>query len=145
MMSLIKKSRLQYDETREPRMVRLRRSSRHPALESEYVKNYNMEEHILYRKEEIKNVYETYQHYKNSSEIIHWLGKNCLAYSEESSYDMLGIYLVGDSNRDEIVDSKKIMECRLNIKDKNLTKVELYQRHCGKLLDDYSYKMLSNV
>ena len=103
-MSLIKKSRLQYDKMREPRMVRLRRSSRHPSVETGYVKNYNMEEHILYRKEEIKNVYETYQYYQNSSEIIYWLGKNCLAYREESSYDMLGIYLIGDSNIDETID-----------------------------------------
>tara|TARA_A100001011_G_C14273837_1_gene828230 strand:- start:234 stop:668 length:435 start_codon:yes stop_codon:yes gene_type:complete len=144
-MSLIKKSRLQYDKMREPRMVRLRRSSRHPSVETGYVKNYNMEEHILYRKEEIKNVYETYQYYQNSSEIIYWLGKNCLAYREESSYDMLGIYLIGDSNIDETIDSKKIMECRLNIKDKNMTKVELYQLYCVNLLDDYSYQMLSNV
>lgn len=144
-MSLIKKSRLQYDKMREPRMVRLRRSSRHPSVETGYVKNYNMEEHILYRKEEIKNVYETYQYYQNSSEIIYWLGKNCLAYREESSYDMLGIYLIGDSNIDETIDSKKIMECRLNIKDKNMTKVELYQLYCVNLLDDYSYQILSNV
>ena len=144
-MSLIKKSRLQYDKMREPRMVRLRRSSRHPSVETGYVKNYNMEEHILYRKEEIKNVYETYQYYQNSSEIIYWLGKNCLAYREESSYDMLGIYLIGDSNIDETIDYKKIMECRLNIKDKNMTKVELYQLYCVNLLDDYSYQILSNV
>ena len=144
-MNLITKSRYQYEEMREPRMVRLRRSSRYPRVETVYVNNYNMEEHILYRKEEIKNVCETYKYFKNSSEIIHLLGKKCCAYSEESSYDMLGIYLIGYSNRDEIIDSKKIMECRLNVKDKNLTKVEIYQRHCGNLLDDYSYKMLSNV
>ena len=144
-MNLIKKSRLKYDEMREPRKVRLRRSSRHPILETAFINNYKMEEHILYRKEEIKNVYETYQYYKNSNEIIYWLGKKCVAYSVESCDDMLGIYLVGDSNKDERIDSKKIMECRLNIQDKNLTKREMYGRHCMNLLDDYSYKMLSNV
>lgn len=143
--SMIRKSLEIYDEFREPRVPRLRRSSRHDKMEREYIKIYNMEEHILYRKQEISSIYLTYQYYKYQNEILYWLNKKCGMYTEESSYELLGCYLIGESETSPKGDSKKIMEYRLNLKDKNLTIGEIYVCHCMSLFDHFSYMLLSNV
>ena len=85
-----------YEEYREPRDLRLRRSSRHENLEREYQKVYNIEEHILYRKQEI-SIHQTYQYYKYEKEWLYCLNKKCGIYTEESVYELLGLYLVGES------------------------------------------------
>lgn len=142
---MIRKSCEVYEIYREPRRLRLRRSSRHEELEKEYIKKYNIEEHILYRKQELGSIYQTYQYYKYQDKIMNLLNKKCGLYRDESIYDMLGCYLIGESNVEEKKDSKKIMECRLNLKDKNLTVGEIYVLHCVSLLDHCSYMLLSNV
>ena len=144
-MSMIKKSHEIYEKFREPRRCRLRRSSRRPDIESEYVKIYNMEEHILYRKQEIASIHQTYQYYKMCDELIYWLSKICGVYSKESGYDLLGCYIIGEAVVEDGYESKKIMECRLNLKDKDLTKGEIYVMHCANLPEMYSYLMLTQV
>lgn len=144
-MSMIKKSREYYEENREPRKLRIRRSSRNIKIEEQYKKIYNMEEHILYRKEEIRNIHKLYEYYKVCDEVMYWLGRKCRVYNKESLYEMLEIYLVGNIKPYEKEDSKKIMEYRLNLKDKNLTRGEIYICHCLSLHDNYSYMMLTNV
>ena len=134
-----------YEEYREPRDLRLRRSSRHENLEREYQKVYNIEEHILYRKQEISSIHQTYQYYKYEKEWLYCLNKKCGIYTEESVYELLGLYLVGESMVERKQDMKKIMECRLNLKDKNLTMGEIYVCHCMNLLDHYSYMLLTNI
>lgn len=142
---MLKRSVETYEKCREPRKLRLRRSSRHNSLECEYIKNYNIEEHVLYRTHELASIYQTMQYFKYKAEILHWLKKKCCIYTEESSYEMLGCYLIGESKTEKTKDGKKIMECRLNLKDKNLTKGEIYVCHCMNLLDNYSYFILSNI
>ena len=142
---MIRKSCRLYEEFREPRELRLRRSSRHPRLEEEYLKIYNIEEHVLYRKQELASIYQTYQYYKYESEVLYWLNKMCGIYTEESGYELLGRYLIGESNTEKKEDSKKIMECRLNLKDKNLRVGEIYVCYCMNLLDHFSYTVLSNL
>jgi len=134
-----------YEEFREPRHLRLRRSSRHENLEREYQKIYNIEEHILYRKQEISSIYQTYQYYKYEKKILHWLKKKCYIYSTDIGYELLGCYLIGESCLEKKEDSKKIIECRLNLKDKNMTLGELYVCYCMNLLDHYSYMLLTNI
>lgn len=142
---MIRKSCRLYEEFREPRKLRLRRSSRHPRLEEEYLKIYNIEEHVLYRKQELASIYQTYQYYKYEGKVLRWLNKKCGIYTEESGYELLGRYLIGESNIEEKEDSKKIMECRLNLKDKNLRVGEIYVCYCMNLLDHFSYTVLSNL
>lgn len=143
--NMIAKSRKLYDEFREPRMLRLRRSSGNEQLETKYITTYNIEEHILYRKQELASIYQTYQYCKYGEKIMEWLGSKCSAYTEESIYDMLGCYLIGESNVEKKADSRKIMEYRLNLKDKNQGKDNIYASHCINLLDHYSYLILLNL
>lgn len=148
MKKSIKECKELYEELRECRMLRLRRSSRHPKIEEAYMLIYNIEEHILYRKSEISSIYSMYMYYKNVKEMLYWLRKKCKVYVLESSFEMLGIYLVGENNVEKKVDSKKIMECRLNLKDKNLTKGEIYTYHCMELeniMDRFSYNILAHM
>jgi len=142
---MIRKSCELYEEFREPRHLRLRRSSRHHRLEEEYIKNYNIEEHVLYRKQELASICQTYKYYKYEKEILHYLNKKVGIYTEENIYELLGRYLIGESNNDKKGDSKKIMEYRLNLKDKNLRVGEIYVCHCPNLLDHFSYMVLSNT
>ena len=142
---MIRKSCELYEEFREPRHIRLRRSSRHHRLEEEYIKNYNIEEHVLYRKQELASICQTVQYYKYEKEILHYLNKKVGIYTEENIYELLGRYLIGESNNDKKGDSKKIMEYRLNLKDKNLRVGEIYVCHCPNLLDHFSYMVLSNT
>lgn len=148
MTKTIKECKELYEELRECRALRLRRSSRHPKIEDAYLKIYNMGEHILYRKSEISSIYSMYMYYKNVEETLYWLRKRCNIYVMESSFEILGIYLVGEKNGGEKVDSKKIMECRLNLKDNDLTKSEIYVCHCMDLMnimDRYGYNILANI
>ena len=107
--------------------------------------NYNIEEHVLYRKQELASIYQTNQYYKYKPEILYWLNKMCGLYTEESSYEVLCRYLIGESNKEKKKDSKKIMECRLDLKDKNLSVGEIYVCHCMNLSDHHSYTILSKV
>ncbi len=144
----IKECKELYEELRECRMLRLRRSSRHPKIEEAYLAIYNIEEHILYRNSEISSIYSIHMYYKNVKEMLYWLRKKCKVYVLESSFEMLGIYLVGENNVEKKIDSKKIMECRLNLKDKNLTKGEIYTVHCMELeniMDRFSYNILAHM
>ena len=142
---MIRKSCRLYEEYREPRKLRLRHSSRHPRLEEEYLKIYNIEEHVLYRKQELASIYQTYQYYKFKPEILYWLNKKCGIYTEENSYELLGCYLIGERETEKKEDSKKIMECRLNLKDKNLGVGEIYVCYCINLLEHFSYRILTNI
>lgn len=142
---MIRKSCRLYEEYREPRKLRLRHSSRHPRLEEEYLKIYNIEEHVLYRKQELASIYQTYQYYKYEGKVLRWLNKKCGIYTEESVYELLGRYLIGESNTEKKEDSKKIMECRLNLKDKNLGVGEIYVCYCINLLEHFSYRILTNI
>lgn len=145
-MSLIKLSGKMYEELRVPRMCRLRRSSRRPEIESQYIKKYNTEEHLIYRTQEIRAVYQIYQYYKLQDEITYWLSKKCGLYNKETVYSLIGCYLVGETEEPySSYESKKIMELRLNIKDKNMTKGEMYIMCCGNLPDTYSYNILTNM
>tara|TARA_Y100000389_G_C17406456_1_gene488352 strand:+ start:975 stop:1403 length:429 start_codon:yes stop_codon:yes gene_type:complete len=142
---MIRKSCKLYEDFREPRVLRLRRSSCDEELENEYIKVYNIEEHILYRKQELSNIYHTYQYYKYKNEIQYWLNKKCGIYTDYNEYELLGCYLIGESSTEGKEDSKKIMECRLNIKDKNLTAMDIHLCYCIKLLDQFSYYILLNI
>lgn len=143
---MIRRSRELYDDLREPRRIRLRRSSRHPEIEIQYIKKYNTEEHLLYRKQEISSVYQMYQYYKSQDEITYWLSKKCCAYNKETWHDLMGCYLKYDiEESDAAYESKRIMECRLNIKDKGMTKGEIYALYCPNLVDIYSYIILTNL
>ena len=82
---------------------------------------------------------------KYEKEILHYLNKKVGIYTEENIYELLGHYLIGESNTDKKGDSKKIMEYRLNLKDKNLRVGEIYVCHCPNLLDHFSYMVLSNT
>ena len=89
-----------------------------------------------------------YMYYKNIEETLYWLRKRCKIYVLESSFEMLGIYLVGENTVEKKVDSKEIMECRLNLKDKNLTKGEIYTYHCMELeniMDRFGYNILAHM
>tara|TARA_Y100000389_G_scaffold204838_1_gene260053 strand:- start:367 stop:813 length:447 start_codon:yes stop_codon:yes gene_type:complete len=148
MKKTIKECKELYEELRECRMLRLRRSSRHSKIEETYMLIYNIEEHILYRKSEISSIYSMYMYYKNIEETLYWLRKRCKIYVLESSFEMLGIYLVGENTVEKKVDSKEIMECRLNLKDKNLTKGEIYTYHCMELeniMDRFGYNILAHM
>ena len=142
---MIRKSCKLYEETRNPRMLRLRRSSGNETLENEYINMYNIEEHVLYRKQEVSNIYHTYQYYKYKNEIQYWLNKKCEIYADDTEYELLGCYLIGESSTEEKEDSKKIMECRLNIKDKSLTKMDIHVNYCMNLFDRFSYYILLNI
>ena len=74
-----------------------------------------------------------------------WLNKICGVYNDDSEYELLGKYLIGESNVEKKADSKKIIECRLNLKDKKMRLGELYACHCMNLLDHFSYKLLIHV
>ena len=87
---MIRKSCEIYECFREPRHLRLRRSSRRKKIEDEYIKIYNMEEHILYRKQELGSIHQTLEYYKNKNEILFWLNKICGVYSDDSEYELLG-------------------------------------------------------
>ena len=142
---MIRKSCEIYEEFREPRNLRLRRSSWNERMEREYIKIYNIEEHMLYRKQELSSIWQNYYYYKYLDEIIHYLSAKCRVYTKYSVYEMLGCYLIGESNTEKMGDSKKIMEYRLNLKDKNLTLGEIYVCHCMNLPDCYSFLMLTNI
>ena len=58
---------------------------------------------------------------------------------------VVGFVLGRESMVERKQDMKKIMECRLNLKDKNLTMGEIYVCHCMNLLDHYSYMLLTNI
>ena len=100
-------------------------------------------------------------YYKNVKEMLYWLRKRCKVYVLESSFEMLGIYLVGENNVEKKIDSKKIMECRLNLKDNfndskiNITRltndmlifgycfignIEVYKNVCESLIEIYQNK-----
>jgi len=142
---MIRRSCEVYESFREPRHLRLRRSSRRKEIEDEYIKIYNMEEHILYRKQELGSIHQTLEYYKNKNKILIWLNKICGVYNDDSEYELLGKYLIGESNVEKKADSKKIIECRLNLKDKKMRLGELYACHCMNLLDHFSYKLLTHV
>ena len=144
MKKSIKECKDLYEEFRNCRILRLRRSSRHPKIEEAYLKIYNIEEHILYRKCEISSIYSIYIYYKNVEELMYWLRKKCKIYVRETSFELLGKYLVGENDQKR-VDSKKIMEYRLNLKDKNLRNGEIYVVYCMNLTDSFSYHILANM
>jgi len=104
-----------------------------------------MEEHILYRKQELVCIHQTLKYYKNKNEILYWLNKICGVYGDDSEYELLGKYLIGEWNVEKKGDSKKIIECRLNLKDKNLTLGEIYACYCMNLSDNFSYWLLINI
>jgi hypothetical protein len=145
--NMIRKSCKLYEGLRKPRMLRLRRSSGNETLENEYIKIYNIEEHVLYRKQELANIYHTYQYYKYKDEIQYWLNKKCgmCIYADDNEYELLGCYLIGESNTEEKADSKKIMRYRLDLKDKNLTAMDIHVNYCMSLFDRFSYYILLNT
>ena len=133
-----------YEEYREPRDLRLRRSSRHENLEREYQKVYNIEEHILYRKQEISSIHQTYQYYKYEKEWLYCLNKKCGIYTEESVYELLGLYLVGESMVERKQDMKNngvSFEFKRQKSDNGRDIcVSLYE-----FVDHYSYMLLTNI
>lgn len=144
MKKSIKECKDLYEEFRNCRILRLRRSSRHPKIEEAYLKIYNIEEHILYRKCEISSIYSIYIYYKNVEELMYWLRKKCKIYVKETSFELLGKYLIGENDQKR-VDCKKIMEYRLNLKEKNLRNGEIYAVYCMNLIDSFSYHILANM
>lgn len=144
MKKSIKECQNLYEEFRKCRILRLRRSSRHPKIEEAYINIYNIEEHILYRKWEISSIYSMYIYYKNVEELMYWLRKKCKIYVKETSFELLGKYLIGENDQKR-VDCKKIMEYRLNLKEKNLRNGEIYLIYCMNLIDCFSYHILANM
>lgn len=142
---MIKQSMKIYETLRQVRPPRLRRSSRLPDIESRYLKNHLIEEHLLYRRAEISNIYNMYVYLKNKPSIIKILQKHCTLFTNLTSTSLLDVWFLGEVSNDNNVDTRRIMLCLLNLKDKKMKKHEIYMEHCTELIDEKKYELLSRI
>ena len=142
-----------FNKEREVRGLRLRRSSRHRVRESELIMEYNIQEHMLYRGEELCYVLECV---KMEIEIEKIMCACCPLLTGKVGEDLLLPYLlpcVSDivkSCRSVLHDrSKDVMCYLLNVceKSKSKSKLYIYLDHCpeGDIRLIYQCRALNNM
>ena len=142
-----------FNKEREVRGLRLRRSSRHRVRESELIMEYNIQEHMLYRGEELCYVLECVKVRVEMEEIMCVL---CPLLTGKVGEDLLLPYLlpsVSDivkSCRSVLHDRSKDAMCYLlNVceKSKSKSKLYIYLDHCpeGDSRLIYQCRALNNM
>ena len=126
----------EFRKEREYRPLRLRRSSRHPVREKELKVEYEIEEHLLYRGEELAYLSQSASMKEELDKLMRIL---CPVLSGKVGEELLLPYLLPDVikttelYRSSLHDKSKNAMCYLlNVceKDKSKSKLYVYLDHC---------------
>ena len=144
---MIAKFAKHFKENRPPRVCRLRRSSRNIDKEREFAREYSIQEHILYRKEEIFMINQWIETVKTVEDVMK---TRCHILTGKIGEELIMPYILTYCEDGDKINCRKIMECLLNKMDERLTSLEYYLNYCimSDTIDDtmkYKCNILNSI
>jgi hypothetical protein len=111
---MIRKSVQLYNDANYITPVRLRRASRHAQREKKLQDDYNIQEHVLYRGNEIRRIVSIRNHFKSLETISLVMSRHCPFLSDTIGIKLISRFILPDQNSFECLESEinvsKILE-----------------------------------